>query len=177
MSSGEEEVQDVELIVRGGLERFHYDLKKRRLVRQAFHLASERSTLSVIRATGCSAERCKEIARTHVANPDAGRIYCGLITLRAGCIRCGKAAISIVPGDYPEHLCIDFGVTRPKNDALPTQEDVLHYNKVLGHLFDAARYFHDPKPEEPEWEGGELKYKLCTDCVAKAAVVPAQIAN
>lgn len=179
MSNCEEIVHDGELIVRGGLERYHYDLGKRRLVKQAFHLTYERTTLSVIRAQGCSADRCKDIARTYVANPNATkpRIYCGLITLRAGCIRCGEATVSIVPGDYPEHACIDFGVKRQKNEGLDTVADVLQYNKVLDHLFASARYFHDPSPEEPQWKGEALNYKLCAQCVSKEGAASALLGN
>gem|GEM_PF-3882519 len=104
-------------------------------------------------------------------------MYCGLITLRAGCVRCGEATISIVEGDYPEHVCIDFGVVRPKNDALQSSEDVLKYNKVLEHLFTAAKYFHDPAPDQPDWKGDQLDYRLCQRCAAHPPAISPQIAS
>lgn len=155
-------VEDCEMIVRAAVSPYHFSHNKP--FKGAFHLRAGSRSISAIRGSYVSADDCKEIGIRHVQDLNAQpkpRVYAGLWTVHAACIRQAGAEVSETVGDYERHVSIDYGVVRQRGDALADPRDVERYNAVLDALWGCVKYFQDAAPQAPGWGGPPLTMHIC----------------
>lgn len=144
------DVSDDETIVRAIKTPYHLNKKGTALRRAAFRSPAGTDDLSVMRLDYLGADRCKEKAVEIAVDS-----YVGLAAIRASAIRAAGSGVFDSRSEFWGHAHISHGIIVPANEPLSAEENI-QLDERLDQLVERSRYYPDPSPRTPTWNGPPL---------------------
>nr|WP_175799559.1 hypothetical protein [Burkholderia anthina] len=149
-------IEGAETIVRGVCTPYHYDVKKKKLRKNAFKPRTPSTGVSVFRGAVMDSKACKTKAAGLSGD---GKAYVGLAALDAQTIRSTGATVEdsreLFYGHADVFVCAGYLEAvrdHVQGDPLPPQiQEVL--DDRVGKLIDAAVFHLDPNPTDEGWNG------------------------